>query len=74
MTTQQVLLNEEALVDLVTQVMACGVMWFAENRDRIQREIALNPDASRTPFHHVFTEEAKAFLKMRAALVEALTS
>jgi hypothetical protein len=65
-------MNEDALVDFVTQVMACGVMWFADNRDRIQREMALDPDAHRKAFHLVFTEEAKGFLKMRPDLVEAL--
>jgi hypothetical protein len=67
-------INDGALVDLVTQVMACGVMWFADNRDRIQRDMALDPNAHRTPFHLVFTEEAEAFLKTRADLVEALTA
>lgn len=67
-------MNDDALLDFVTQGMACGVMWFADNRDRIQREMALDPQAHLKPFHQVFTEEAQGFLKMRPDLVEALTA
>lgn len=63
----------DALVELVAQTMACGVMWFADNRDRIQLEIAMDSQAHLKPFYHQFMGEARDFLDMRSDLVEALT-
>jgi hypothetical protein len=66
-------INEEALLELISQTMAAGTLYFAENRGRIQRGIFLDPDAHTKPYYHQFLEEAKAFIRYRPDLIEALT-